>query len=222
MDGLGGLFRRKYIDTNDDMDLTNTYNTLQIDSIYFRQKIRRWAGRTISTTNQLIRSIAPLTLKKCLEAGMTTPPRHKRNGQLVRGVVEKLYPKIAGERMLNGTPCQNLRFSNLHRFFPLLPEMAKKGVRKVSQKAFGRTIFLDKTLTYSMTPWYLAILSDPQVNKALTYDEMVTRSIYNRTKFDEFIKRAKLPGFPYYHQLGNILTLESRMKDDNVAEGCLR
>ena len=222
MVGLSGLLRTKYIETNADMDFARTYNSLQIDNIYFRQKIRRWAGRTISSTNQVIRSIAPLTLKKCLEAGMTTPPRYKRHGQLVRAVVEKLYPKLAEEKMLNGTPCQNFRLSNLHRFFPLLPEMAKKGARKVSQKAFGRTIFMDKTLNYSMTPWYNAILSDPRLKKALSYDEMVTRSIYKKTKFDQFIKNAKLANFPYYHQIGNILTLELRMKDDMVSGSFLR
>jgi hypothetical protein len=99
--------------------------------------------------------------------------------------------------------------------------MAKKGARKVSQKAFGRTIFLDKTLTYSTTPWYLAILSDPRLKKVLNYDEMATRGFYNKTKFDEFIKRAKFAGFPYYHQLGNILTLELRMKDDMVSGSSL-
>ena len=218
MDGLSGLYKRKYMDTNADMDLNKTYNTLQIDSIYFRQKIRRWAGRTISTSNQIIRAIAPLTLKKCLEAGMTIPPRYKRNGQLVRAAVEKLYPELAEERMLNGTPCQNIRLSNIHKFFPLVPEIFRKGLRKVSQKAFGKTIFLDKTLTYSTTPWYLAILCDPRMEKALTYDEMVTRNIYNKTKFNEFINRAKSVGFPYYHQLGNMLTLELRMKDDMVSE----
>ena len=218
MKELSGLLKRKYMDTNADMDLTKTYNTLQIDSIYFRQKIRRWAGRTISTSNQIIGALAPLTLKKCLEAGMTIPPRYKRNGQLVRAVVEKLYPKLAEEKMLNGTPCQNIRPSNIHKFFPLMPEIIRKGIRKVSQKTFGKTIFLDKTLTYSTTPWYLAILCDPRMEKALTYDQMATRNIYDKTKFSEFINRAKFTGFPYYHQLGNMITLELRMKDDMVVE----
>ena len=218
MELLSGLLQRKYTDTNGDMDLNKAYNTLQIDNIYLRQKIRRWAGRTISSTNQLIRAVAPLTLKKCLEAGMTVPPKYKRNGQIVRAVIENLYPKLAAERMLNGTPCQNLRISNFHRFFPLLPEMVKKGVRKVSQKVLGRTIFLDKALTYSVTLWYHAIISDPRLEKALKYEEMATQSLYNKKKFDDFIMRAKSAGFPYYHQLGNILTLELRMKDDLVRE----
>jgi len=218
MKELSGLLKRKYMDTNAGMDLNNMYNTLQIDSIYFRQKIRRWAGRTISTSNQIIRAVAPLTLKKCLEAGMTIPPRYKRNGLLVRAVVERLYPKLAEENMLNGTPCQNLRPSNIHKFFPLIPDIIRKGIRKVSQKAFGKTIFLDKTLTYSPTPWYVAILCDPRIERALTYDEMATKNIYDKTKFSEFIKRAKFTDFPYYHQLGNMITLELRMKDDKVTE----
>ena len=213
--GLSNVLKKKFIDTNADMDLKDTYNTIQIDSIYLKQKMRRWAGRTISTTNQLIRSVAPLMLKKCLEAGMTIPPRYKRNGKLVRAIVESLNPKLAEEKMLNGTPCQNFRINNFYKFFPLIPDLSKRFARKISQKAFGRTIFLDKTLTYPMTTWYKSIFSDPKMNKFLKYEDMITRNIYDKIEFNEFLKRAKLVGFPYYHQLGNILTLELRMEGDN-------
>ena len=215
------LLKQKYIDTNKDMDFYKTYNTLQIDNIYFRQKIRRWAGRTISTTNQIIPAVAPLTLKKCLEAGMSSPPKYKRNGRLVRAVIEKLYPELAKMRMLNGTPCQNIRVVNLYKFYPLLPELIKRGLRKVSQKALKKTILVDKTLTYPTDSWYTNLISDPKLMNSFQYNEMHTKKLFNQRELETFFRDAKEPGFPYYFQLGNILTLELRLRSDNSMKGML-
>ncbi|MGH9163285.1 MAG: hypothetical protein ACRD2X_25260, partial [Vicinamibacteraceae bacterium] len=148
-------------------------------------------------------------------------PQYKRHGRVVRAVIEDLYPALAEERMLNGAPCQTVKLNNLPKFFPLISDLARRGVRKVSQKTLGRTILVDRTLAYSPLPWYLAILSDGRLANALTYESMVTRNIYERARFNEFIEKAKTDKFRYYQQLGNILTLELRMRDDKIAEGDL-
>ena len=158
MENVGVVFEKKYRNTNTDM--RGTYNTLQIDSIYLRQKIRRWAGRTISSTNQIIQTMAPLTLKKCLETGLTIPPKYKRQGMLVRAVIEKLCPALAEMKLLNGTPCQNIRINNFFKFYPLIEEMAKKGIRKISQKLLNKTVLVDSSLTYNQVNWFSKYLNN--------------------------------------------------------------
>jgi len=213
---LKNMLRHIYERTTSDMDIDRTYNTLQIDNIYLRQKIRKWAGRTISTSNQLIRTVAPLLFKKCLEVGMAIPPRYKRNGRLVKAVIETFSAVLAEQRMLDGSPCQNFRLNNFYKFIPLVSNMSKKGIRKISQKVFNRTILLDKTLTYEISSWFNPMLS--RLTRSLSYDEMCTQKIYKRTEFEQFLKDAKEPGFRYYQQLGNLLTLELRMRKDNLGE----
>ncbi|MCK4825923.1 hypothetical protein KA005_59795, partial [bacterium] len=194
------------------------YNTLQIDNIYFRQKIRKWAGRTISTSNQLIRAVAPLTFKKCIEAGMSIPPRYKRNGRLIKAIVETFSPVLAQQKMLNGMPCQNIRIDNFYKFIPLVSELTKKGIRKLSQRVFDRTILLDKTLTYQVSNWFGSMLSDIRCKNLLSYDNMCTSRLYRKEQFERFIEDAQKPGFRYYQQIGNLFTLELRMREDNLGE----
>jgi asparagine synthetase B (glutamine-hydrolysing) len=216
MQGVARILKRKYQATNSDMEASGTYNTLQIDNIYFRQKVRRWAGRTISSSNQIIKTITPLTFKKNLEAGMSIPPRYKRNGKLVKATVEMLNPVLAELRMLNGAPCQNIRLDNFYRFFPFLTNISRRGLRKVSQKMLKRTILLEKSLNYQTGDWFPRFLSHPNIKKALRCENMRTEKIFNRKKFEEFVEAASSPSFRYYQQLGNILTLELRTARDRL------
>jgi asparagine synthetase B (glutamine-hydrolysing) len=219
MENVGNVIRSKYENTISDMDVSRTYNTLQIDSIYLRQKIRRWAGRTISTSNQLIRTVAPLAFKKCLEAGMSIPPKYKRNGKLVRAVIELLSPKLAQGKMLSGVPCQTLRLNNFYKFIPLVSDISKRGIRKVSQRLFKRTVLLDKSLAFPISLYFISLLSDTRCKGLLSYGDMLTQELYRREDFNWFLASSKKPGFPYYQQLGNLLTLELRMRGDNLVAG---
>lgn len=201
-----------------DIDKNSTYNTIQIDNIYLREKIRRWAGRMISSSNQLIPTISPLLFKKCLEAGMPVPPRHKKNGKLVKGLVENFCPEFARLKMLNGAPCQNIRRDNFVQFLPLLVDKSGKIARKISQTFLHRTILLDKSLTYSAQDWFATLLATPQFKSLLTFDDMVTKVFFTRKRFKQFLADAQKPGFQYYPQLGNILTLEMRLRKDNLLD----
>lgn len=217
---IKNILKDKFINTNSEMDTSRTFNTHQIDNIYLRQKIRRWAGRTISSSNQIIRTVAPLTFKFCLEAGMSIPPRHKRNGKLVKAVVELLNPVLSEQVMLNGTPCQILSLNNFHRFFPFISHTGKKVLRKFSQKVFKNTTLLDTTLTYKMHTWYNAFLNDMN-GKKLSYEKMRTRNLYQKKQFYKFIHDAQKSQFRNYQQLGNILSLELRMREDNFTDDFL-
>lgn len=210
------IFKEKYENSIDDMDFSRTFNTLQIDNLYFRQKIRKWAGRTICSSNQMIQTVAPLTFKRNLEVGMTLPPKYKGFGRIVKAVIENINPLMAKQKMLNGAPCQNISINNFHQFAPFVPDYVKRGARKFSQKYFNRTILLDKSLSYDPSGWFRKLLNSEKCKELLAYDNMRTHRLLNKTQFHDFLEEAKVQGFRYHSQLGNLLTLEFRMRNDKV------
>lgn len=208
------ILKNLFSETISDMDLNGSYNTLQIDNLYFRQKIRRWAGRTMSSTNQVINTLSPLTLKKCVEVALSIPPQYKRNGRLVKNIIENLSWPLSGMRMLNGSPCQNVRIWNLHKFVPLLFDYGERGVRKIVQNVMNRTILMDTSINYPQSLYYL-LLSD-SFKVEYEYDSLYTQEFYNRERYAKFYQDARNGNFHYYNQLGNIITLEMRMKQDMI------
>lgn len=216
MAGVKDILRHLYLDALSDMDLNSSCNTLQIDNLYLREKIRRWAGRTISSSSQIISALAPLTLKKCLEIVLAVPPGYKRNGRLVKGMIEQLCPPLSGLRMLNGAPCQNPTIRNAHKFLPLVIDYGKKGVRKAVQKTLNRTILLDRSVSYQQSWFFACLFSRALFRKDFAYGSLLTQGLYDRDRYERFYDRAAHEGFPCYNQLGNIMTLEMRMRKDNI------
>lgn len=204
--------------TLSDMNLHKSYNNLQIDNLYFRQKIRRWAGRTMSSSNHFIHTIAPLTLKKNLEVALTIPARYKRNGRLVKSIIEQLSFPLAELEMLNGTPCQNFRIGNMHKFIPLALDYGKRGVRKIIQKTTNRTILVDRSINYQPSLFFSYLFGNKDFAQAFRYDSLITAGMYDRDKYMRFYQRAISGDFPYYNQLGNILTLEMRIRQDKIRD----
>ena len=216
--GVKDTLKRTFLDTLSDMDLNDSLNTLQIDNLYLRQKMRRWAGRTISSSNQIVGTLAPLSLKRCVETALSIPPGCKRNGRLVKGMIEQLCPPLSTLRMLNGAPCQNLTIKNAHMFLPLIIDLGKRGVRKAVQKALNRTILLDRSIGYQQSRFVSSLLSRASFQNDYCYDSLLTRDLYDRGAYERFYSHASREGFLYSNQLGNILTLEMRMRRDNIRQ----
>jgi hypothetical protein len=216
MMNVKNLIKKTYLDALSDMDLENSYNTLQIDNLYFREKVRRWAGRTISSSNQIIAVLAPLTSKRCAETALSVPPGYKRNGRLVKSVIESLSLPLSELRMLNGAPCQNMSLYNAHRFAPLVVDFGKRGIRKAMQKTMNRTVLADRSVSYQPSSFFHHLLSSGSFQKEYDYLSLLTGKLYDPERYTAFLKNAAGDGFPFYSQLGNILTLEMRVRSDNI------
>jgi hypothetical protein len=208
------IFLKHYQKTINDMDLHNTYNTQQIENIYFRQKIRKWAGRTISTSNLFLPTIAPLTFKNNLNFAMQLPPKYKIFGNIARELLEQIFPDICKVNMLNKTPCSSFRPSNIAKFFPLTQDISRKIIRKLSQNFFNKTILVNKALAYNQSTWFKKFIDDKK--SPIRYNNMASAYLYEKNKFERFILMSKEPNFPYFGQLGNIITVELRMRNDNI------
>ncbi len=218
MGGIQDLIVTRFRDTNRVLEGLDTYNTIQIDHLYLREKIRRWASRTISSSNQIIRCINPLLMKDALSISFSIPPRLKRYNRLVRSIVEEVSPSVSRERLLNGTPYQLMRVSNAVRFGPLAEEYAKKLARKISQVLLRRTILLDTSLTYDRSSWFRAAWQEEEVRDLLSHPSMKTGFLYDERLFQRFVQSAQEEGFPFLDQVGNMLSLERTMRTANLAE----
>jgi len=117
---IHSLLKRQYLNIISDMDFNQSFNSLQLDNIDLRQRERRWGGRTISSSNQILKIIAPLYFKKCLDTAMSIPPGYKKNGRLVKRVISRINPELARQKMLTGMPCEELNSKNLYKFYPII------------------------------------------------------------------------------------------------------
>jgi asparagine synthetase B (glutamine-hydrolysing) len=216
LDNISDILIKKYLKLIEDMNTNETYNTSQLHNLYLRQRMRRWLGRTMSTSNQIIKNVSPLMFKNCLDFVMKIPPGYKKNGRLVKAIVEKNSQILSDQKMITGIPCQNISIYNFFKFLPFLTTISKKGLRKISQRVFKRTIFLDKSLTYNNYMFIKSFYSNEKVKKLLSYDNMCTKDLYDKENFNKFIKDAQKPDFRYFSQFGNIVTLELRTKNDQI------
>lgn len=213
------LLKREFERTVAFLNNTEAFNSLQIDSIYLKQKMRRWAGRTISSSSQLLDSVAPLVFRKPLEAAMRMPPSFKRNGKLVRAVVEHHNRRFAHQRMLNGTPCEVPSIRNLIKYLPLVVDLSKRGIRKFFQLTLQKSLFRDGSLSYLQGAWFRALKEGKHQAVSSTQIFEATKDLYAENKLTSFLAGVGLDDFRFYPQFGNMLTLELRMRKDSLRKG---
>jgi len=213
---IDNTLTEKYLSTLQDMDLNTTFNTLQLDNIDFRQRERRWGGRTISSSNRIINVISPLYFKKCMEVGMVIPPRYKKNKRLLRNVISNLHTGLAKEKMLNGAPCEVISYKNFYKFTPLLTALLKKSARVGLKKFFDKDIFIAQPIDYHRCKWYEKIFSKKQNSILSDLENWSTIPLYDLGKLKEFVECAKAPNFKHYTQLEKMITLELRIRKDQV------
>jgi hypothetical protein len=208
--------KESYLNIIGDMDRENTFNTLQLDNIDFRQRERRWGGRTISSSNRIINVISPLYFKRCIEAGMVIPPRFKKNKKLLRNVITRLHPQIAKEKMLNGAPCELISAKNFYKFSPMLTSLIKKSIRIGFKKLFKKNVFISNSIEYPRYKWYGKLFSNRKNFFINDFENWASAPLYVQSNLKEFVENAKGPGFKYYTQLEKMITLELRIRGDRV------
>ena len=188
-------------------------NTLKLDNIYFAQKARRWGGRNVLTANQLIQTVCPLWFRKPLEISLGLPPEYKKNNKLMRYIVEKEAPLLAKEKMISGAPFIQINFRNIYKFLPTFDFYSRIAIRKFYQVVFKKSIWQELTIpAYNTSEWYRRTLKDPRCQDSLNWGKMVSQGLYEKGGFEDFIKTANMNNFPFYGELGRILTLELTLR----------
>lgn len=215
LEAIPDLLKKKYLDSISDMDLGASYNTLQLDNIDLRQRERRWGGRTISSSNQIIGIISPLYFKRCMDVGMKIPPKYKIRDRLNKRVISKINPELASQSMLTGVPCEEVTLQNFYKFSPMMLVYLKKAAKVLSRQLFNRTVFVDRSLVFPKYIWYQVLFSRSGQSEIGKLDSWVSQGMYDEEMLEEFIDKAQKPGFRYYGQLEKMISLEMRLRNDN-------
>jgi asparagine synthetase B (glutamine-hydrolysing) len=215
IDKISDNLKEIFTKSIDDMDVNNTYNTLQLDNLYYRQKIRCWAGKTINSSNQIIKTISPLTFKKCVSTCLSIYPRHKKNGRLVKAIIDSSSKQLSALQMLNGAPAQNFQLRNFYKFTPLLIDISKTILRKFSQRLFNKTIFSPASTYYKPSLWF-SLFFQSISSSSFKYEHLITGELFDQVNYNRFLDEALSNQFSFSQQLGNILSLELRMRRDNL------
>jgi hypothetical protein len=214
------VFYRSYKETVSPIDPKKGTNTLQLDTIYLRQNMRRWGGATISSTNQVIQSVCPLLFRKPLEIALSVNPNYKKGCRLNKTIAERIAPDLSRMKMQTGSPYMAWRLTRLYLFFPFYIFLLKKLIRKISQVLFRKTVFSTVTVhDFDLLPRFRNAMESTKCKELIDYDRMITKVLYDQKSFSVFLKRAKEPGFKYYKILGNIMTLERTMRQAKLKKG---
>lgn len=194
-------------------------NTVQLDYIYFSHRMRRWGGRSISTTNQIIRPICPLWFKKPLSMVFTFPPGIKKREKLMRYLMQINAPEMAKEKTISGTPFIPINIKNAVLFIPALWFYLLKAFRKCSEIVFNKSILSGLTTPdYDVSPWIQKALKDNRCHDLLKFKEMASKWLYEKQAFDSFIEKARSGCLDFYGQIGNIITIELVLRYSNITK----
>ena len=195
-------------------------NTLLLDNIYFSQTMRRWGGRNLSTTNQLIQCVSPLWFKKPLSISLSLPPNYRKRNKLMRHIVEETSGIFGKQRTINSSPFTVMHFNNIHLFLPATIFFARIGMRKIGQVMFNKTIWADLTTpAYDTSRWYRKALRDTRCVNLLDFEQMILSKVFERQRFKKFIDKARSNNFHFFGQLGNIITMELTLRSAFLKKG---
>lgn len=212
---IDALLESKYKKVIKNIDIEKTYNTIQLDHIRLHQRERRWGGRTISSSNQILNIISPLYFKNVLNIAMSIPPNYKKNGKLIKRVITKLNPDLARERMLSGMPCEEFNMKNFYSFYPSVVVFLKKTSRALSQQLFKRTIFVEESTKKIKKECNNLLFNRPNKLQIKNVENWMTKKLYKKESLNKFIENSTKDGFRYYTQLEKMITLELRLREDN-------
>ena len=109
-----------------------------------------------------------------------------------------------------------MNYKNFYRFIPFYNELLKKGFIKVIQVFTHNTIMLNKNLKYRETYNWKNLLDSDFMKNKVTFENLKSSNLFNNSRFENFINNAKEENFKNYAELGNILSLDFRMSNDNV------
>jgi asparagine synthase (glutamine-hydrolysing) len=188
-------------------------NTTQCD-VLFAYKMTGHFGIYRSADAAFISAQVPLYSKEMLTTAISTDYRHRRNHRLVRHMISRLDPRAAAIETDSGGPAEPWRLTNLHRFAPYYTQLARKAVNKAGQK------FLDRKLVTPLEhgSWWCppdarrSILDSQNGDEPFTYATMRSAPLFDHTRLEDFLDRARREDFADTGLLGRILAVELSLR----------
>jgi hypothetical protein len=189
-------------------------NTVKLDCI-FAYKTTGLSGSHISAVMGQQRAIAPLYFKESVAGAISVHYKWRTHSRLVRLLMERVNPVLAGFETTDGGPALPMRITNIHRFKPYWTLIGQQLVRKGSQTVLGRSLLpaaRDEFDRYPLHRWRRETLDCLEQDHVLDPAHMHSSRLYNAERLAGFVEQARTEEFGQEAFLSRILTVEMALR----------
>ena len=195
-------------------------NTFQLDLLYaYRAGTGRYGGEASAELGILTRQW-PYLYRPILTAAISTHWRHRKRHRLVRQMTERLDPVVAAvPTSWWHAPVQPMRLRTAHRFAPYYLSLGRRGARKLTQKAFGRSFARSPAVDPRETTLRRAVLAyaGSVSGEGLDPSTMRTGPIYRQDRLGSLLAAAGRDDFRQTDVMDRILTVELALRATDTA-----
>ncbi len=189
-------------------------NTVKLDCILL-YKDTGFTGAFVSAVMGYQRVIAPFLLRDSLTAAISTYYKWRRQGRLVRLLMEKVNPVLAGFDTTRGGPALPMRVRSLPKFIPYWSRIGSRLARRASCVLLGRDLFPQsrkKQSSYPRAQWRRETLDCLEQGDLLDHAHMHSGRLYSPEYLVEFLVQARTEEFNQETLLSRIVTLEMALR----------
>ena len=189
-------------------------NTVKLDCI-FAYKTTGHTGAHISAVMGQQRVLAPLYFKSSVTGAISTHFKWRNHSRLVRSLMEKINPVLAGFETTAGGPALPMRVTNIYKFIPYWLGLSRQLIRKTFQTTPWRHLLpatRDEFASYPLLRWRRETLDCLEQDRVLDYAHMHSGRLYNAERLADFIRQARSEEFSQETLLSRIVTVEMALR----------
>jgi hypothetical protein len=190
------------------LGLFNFPNTFQMDHAYLMMRMQRWQGRIASSTNQIWPCLSPFLFRSVLETMLQTRSLLRWRSLLIRKMLTKFSPEMAGHPLEHGFPAQPTTWKNFYRFTPLVGYFSNKVLAKIG----GRLGLRHSSGSASNLNPRLQLWRDERVRELLRPSNMKLSACVDSVALENFLKRSENQEFSFGDQWARLLSLECALR----------
>ena len=202
-------FRRRAADWVE--PLSSELNTTQLDALYAYKSTGHF-GAYHSAAGGLLTTELPFYRKQTFTAAHSIHFRLRERHRLMRHMIARLDPAVAGIETEPGGPAAPRRFSNTLRFLPYYGRIARTAARKVRQR--GSTALVHNQEAAAGRRAVLRLLAGGDGTPSAT---LRSASLFDPRALDDFFLRAAAPGFSETSLFGRLITVELGLRETDAA-----
>ena len=186
-------------------------NTTQLELLYAYKSTGHF-GAYRSADDGVLTAELPFYAKPVLSTAISISHRHRNGHRLMRAMAAALSPEVAAIRTTRGGPALPWRPSRTLRYAPYVKVVGRKGINKVTERAFGAPLLPQRTAF----PWepaaHGAVLAALRDRGVLDLGAMRIGPLLDRERFAALLDEALQPGFRHSAMLGRVLTAELALR----------
>jgi len=202
------------------LKLTDKYsdfpNTVKID----RFEISRDSGHGgayLSSVTGINRSLAPLCFKAPINFAFSLNYKWKypRHHVFIRKLMERENKILANMATTTGGPAIPIRFSNIHRFWPLWKDISNRAIYLGGKKILKKNIRVWPQPHYSEYPlpvWRAAFHDFAYTEGLLNFNEMRSGGLYKPDELKAFVEQSAHTQLYYKEFLDRVISIEMAMR----------